>query len=166
MSTSFARIIIWLKSDFKMLLIVGFIFLNSASSFGYEDEFPKTYTKAEISKLKLKMQSKECRIYKIYVDLCNKVSVEEVADEALKMENSITKSSGIINKTSRYEIGRTRAMHGTAEVPALKKKYKKLSGKDWNRKSCDEESTQDETSLCGCKMDFNSEDLCPQEVMN
>lgn len=113
--------------------------------------------------IKTKLKSKECQIYRVEKDICQKSYVEAAADTAMELEKEATKQSGIVNKSGRYKAGEMKAMHGTSKIGKLKTTYKKLAGKDWSSKSCEsgkEDDGTDETKACGCIQEGNFAD-CP-----
>lgn len=116
-------------------------------------------------KILSKMKSKECQVYHLTSDICQKSYVESTADAAMGLEKEATKQSGIINKYGRYKIGQMKAMHGTNQITQLKSKFKRLNGKDWTPKSCDSSGESDgseEITACGCTMMGTFAD-CPLE---
>lgn len=106
-----------------------------------------------------KMNSKECKIYRLTAETCRKAYVESAANAGLKMEDEATKQSGAVNLYSRYKLGQMKAMHGTANLSELKKQYKLLVGNEWTPKMCEPSRKQaseddieenDALAVCGC----------------
>jgi hypothetical protein len=112
-----------------------------------------------------KMQSKECKTYKLSVDICQKAYVDNAGTQAVNTENEITKETGMVNRYSRYKIGQLKQLHGTGRIPVLKADYKRLTGKDWQQSSCGFDEPQkliknsfgdevtEEAFYCGCDND-------------
>lgn len=125
----------------------------------------KEINNSEISvqELKKKAQSNECQSFRVLVSICQKSLVDANTKEATKLENKITKESGVINLSSRYQISQYRALHGTDKLPELIKNYKKLTSKDWSKELCDWDTltNKEEKKVCGCVDDENSASSCP-----
>lgn len=113
--------------------------------------------------LKEQLASKECQTYHLEVALCRTTIVENDMNAAMDSEKEITKESGIVNKARRYAISANKQFHGTKQIPALKQKYKSLTGHDFSHSVCDgsEDPSDEEIAKCGCTTDPNRANQCP-----
>jgi|GEM_PF-6100145 len=84
-----------------------------------------------------KKNSKACKVYHVTADICRKAYVEAAANKGLSVEKEATKQSGAVNLYSRYKLGQMKALHGTANLPQLKKQYRELVGSEWTPKTCE-----------------------------
>lgn len=84
-----------------------------------------------------KKNSKACKVYHVTADICRKAYVEAAANKGLKVEDEATKQSGAVNVYSRYKLGQMKALHGTTNLPQLKKQYRELLGTEWTPKTCE-----------------------------
>lgn len=112
--------------------------------------------------LKEQLASTECQTYRLEVELCRSTIVEDDMNAAMESEKEVTKESGIVNKTRRYAIAANKQFHGTKKIPALKQKYKSLTGNEFSQSACEgsESPSDEEIAKCGCTTDPNSTNQC------
>lgn len=110
-----------------------------------------------------KLNSKECQIHQLEVELCRTTIVEDEMNAAMENEKEITNESGIVNKSRRYAIAANKQFHGTKKIPALKQKYKSLGGKEFSQSVCDGDGdpADEEIEKCGCTTDLSRSNQCP-----
>lgn len=111
--------------------------------------------------VKQKLNSRECKVFHVTADICRKAYIEASADKGLAVEDEATKQSGATNLYSRYKLGQMKALHGTANLPQLKKQYRELIGSEWTPKACEADPDRktassvtsdenEELEACGC----------------
>ncbi|MGK5083126.1 hypothetical protein WDW37_07450 [Bdellovibrionota bacterium FG-1] len=122
----------------------------------------KKFVDDTLRQAKVKQKSKECKSFRLVISLCQASTNIEHADAAKKMEDDVTKESGVVNKYARYKIGQQKVMSSQGYQSNLQQ-YKKLSGKAFDRKQCDENEPKtgtvdpagnpvhEEVMLCGCE---------------
>lgn len=137
--------------------------LNENISFSDEKNKGLANSENTIKEIKTKSHSNECQSFRVLVSICQKSLVDATTKEATKLEDKITKESGVTNLYSRYQISQHRALHGTDKLPELIKNYKKLTSKDWSKELCDWDAltNKEEKKVCGCVDDENSDSSCP-----
>lgn len=128
-----------------------------------------------------KIRSKECKIARLELGICQKSYVKAATDSAMDLEKEATKQSGVVNQYGRYKIGQMKAMHGTGQLGSLKAQYQKLKGSAWNPKSCEGNAEEvqcnsgsggprttpcsvysNEFLACGCVQEIGSDNDCPR----